>query len=111
MSGFSSIRRCPPYTAQDGARRPVIFDDDDPLCLDGERLILATGTHLQPGAVYVLRHDRNWKVQLVDDAGDGDGYFLVYLDNGRVRYYGRTSRERRYLGAVNYEWALSYERV
>lgn len=52
VSGLSMITRCAKTLAVDGARGGVNLDANDRLCLDGQRLILQSGTYGQPGAIY-----------------------------------------------------------
>ena len=39
LSGFSRVTRCPKNQAQDDAIAPIAYDDKDPLCIDGRRLV------------------------------------------------------------------------
>ena len=52
LSGLSVITRCPRTLAVDGIRGAVNMDSNDRLCLDGQRLILQTGTYGAEGATY-----------------------------------------------------------
>jgi hypothetical protein len=52
LSGLSVITRCAATLATDGVRGGVNLDANDKLCLDGQRLIVQSGTYGQPGAVY-----------------------------------------------------------
>jgi hypothetical protein len=40
LSGSGAVSRCPATPAQDGARRVILHDDKDKLCLNGQRLIV-----------------------------------------------------------------------
>jgi hypothetical protein len=42
LSGLSAITRCPMNLAQDGEIRGVSYDADDPVCLDGKRLVVVS---------------------------------------------------------------------
>ncbi len=53
VSGLSAITRCAANFATDGVRSTVNFDGNDKLCLDGQRLILQSGTYGQPNAIYI----------------------------------------------------------
>jgi hypothetical protein len=53
LSGLSVITRCAATQATDGVRGGVNLDANDKLCLDGQRLIVQSGTYGQPGAVYL----------------------------------------------------------
>ncbi|MDI3282659.1 RHS repeat-associated core domain-containing protein [Polyangium sp. 15x6] len=39
LSGFSRVTRCPKNQADDDAIAPIAYDDKDPLCIDGRRLV------------------------------------------------------------------------
>lgn len=52
LSAGSSISRCPSTIAQDGFTKGVTYDDSDRLCLDGQRLMLVSGTYWAPGSQY-----------------------------------------------------------
>ena len=53
VGGISKITRCPLTLAQDNEIRGVKFDWDDRYCLDGQRLILISGTtYGEDGAEY-----------------------------------------------------------
>ena len=43
------ITRCAQDYARDGRRRAIQFDNLDRLCLDGQRLVLYSGTYNQTG--------------------------------------------------------------
>jgi RHS repeat-associated protein len=110
IGGVSSIKRCAKNLADDGARSQVQFHPDDALCLDGERMVLQSGENLQPGAVYYLRHHRQWEIRVaVMGAGTANGHFRVRTDTGRILIYGQVERNRRYVGGTNYEWPLDRE--
>jgi hypothetical protein len=50
LNGLSSITRCPRTMPQDGVRGGVKYDANDRLCLDGQRLMLVSGTYGQANA-------------------------------------------------------------
>jgi FG-GAP-like repeat/Salmonella virulence plasmid 65kDa B protein/Insecticide toxin TcdB middle/N-terminal region len=53
VSGLSVITRCPATQATDGIRGGVNLDANDKLCMDGQRLMVQTGSYGQPGSTYV----------------------------------------------------------
>ncbi|WP_169915776.1 SpvB/TcaC N-terminal domain-containing protein [Shewanella psychrophila] len=53
LQGQSIISRCGSSKLVDGFNKPVKFNDNDHFCLDGQRLLLKTGTEGQPGSTYV----------------------------------------------------------
>ena len=85
VGGFSAIRWC--LTNQ--SRTEIEFSRADNLCLDGEPLVLAAGTHLNYGAEY--RTLRETYAKIVLRAGTpGTGWFEVRMADGSAREYGRT---------------------
>ena len=106
VEGLSMITRCAQDYARDGRRRAIQFDNLDRLCLDGQRLVLYSGTYNQTGSEYRTEYDRNLKiVQVGEDSLDGVANsptgFLVYLPDGTRQSYGLPSAgaPAGYLGA------------
>lgn len=96
LSGFSEIRRC--VTNQPSGAR-IELDGSDSLCLDGEPLVLisGSGTHLSDGALYRTLRDSFQLIQFHDESNRFDGevtWFSVHLPSGEVREYGRTRNSR-----------------
>lgn len=102
---FSTIHRCRPTHAQDGYADAVRLTDTDPLCLDGQRLILTDGQHLRPGAVYRTEVE-SWQLIRMTHTG-----FVATGRDGRERTFG--GGETSQLGAVEsargipFAWHLS----
>ena len=109
VGGFSAIRWC--LTNQ--TRTEIAFTRDDNLCLDGEPLVLAAGTHLNYGAEYRTLRDTYARIVLRRSDEPGVGWFEVRMADGSVREYGRTpdsnlvhadaSGSRTFLWSVNKE--------
>ena len=90
LQGLSQITRCRQDYARDGKRLPIQWNDDDRLCLDGQRLVLVNGTYNAAGAEYRTEHDRFMKiVQVGNDSGTlGPTGFVVYQPDGTRHSYG-----------------------
>ncbi|NVB39642.1 HNH endonuclease [Pseudenhygromyxa sp. WMMC2535] len=94
LSGASAIDRCPRTLADDGYFRGVHLDDEDALCLDGQRLRLVEGEHLQPGARYRPKRDDLSSVRAIAHAEDskqscaGGLGFEVRRSDGTIDLYG-----------------------
>lgn len=67
LSGLSTIMRCPKTLAVDGERGGVNLNSNDRLCLDGQRLILQSGTYGSPGAIYYTELFGGSRVVQVND--------------------------------------------
>lgn len=87
LSASSSISRCPRTTAQDGAPRAVMYDENDALCLDGQRLVLVSGTYGRGNAEYRTEIDSFVRVKQYRDIMDG-ACFTAEAKSGRIADYG-----------------------
>jgi RHS repeat-associated protein len=86
ISTVSSINRMATRKDIDGFVDGVDFDDNDKLALDGQRLILKTGTYWADGSTYVTEVQSNTKIEL---KGSGDAiYFIVTTPDGSRTWYG-----------------------
>ncbi len=89
LAGLGSIHRCPQTIEQDGAARAVKYDANDRLCLDGQRLVLASGTtYGASGAVYRTEVDDFARVTQIGALTGTTACFKVELKSGRIRSYG-----------------------
>nr|WP_255216854.1 SpvB/TcaC N-terminal domain-containing protein [Pseudenhygromyxa sp. WMMC2535] len=94
LSGASAIDRCPRTLADDGYFRGVQLDDEDALCLDGQRLRLVEGEHLQPGARYRPKRDDLSSVRAIaftegsKQSCHGGLGFEVRRSDGTIDLYG-----------------------
>jgi RHS repeat-associated protein len=92
LSGLSSLHRCPQTLEQDGQIRAVQLDANDRLCLDGQRLILASGSYGAVNATYGTELESFVRVtQLGGNLTAGNSYFKVERKSGEVAYYGATN--------------------
>ena len=104
LSGLSSIGRCPRTMAQDGVRGGVNYDNNDRYCLDGQRLVLVSGTYGAAGSEYRTEIDAQVKVvaygsQTGTPKGSGTTtnapqYFKVWTKSGQIIEYGNTADSR-----------------
>jgi RHS repeat-associated protein len=94
LTGLPQITRSPRTIADDKAEGPVLFDKNDPFVLDGERLILVSGTHGVDGAEYGTKRDSFTKIILhdVDSAPEGHilgpTWFEAFHKDGRISSFG-----------------------
>jgi RHS repeat-associated protein len=110
LTGLSRVTRCPRIMATDARVRGVRFDGDDRFCLDGQVLVLVSGTHGGDGAEYRTETDQFERVWSRGRLGSGPAWFEVRQPGGTTRYYG-VAPEARTLAAGTpgevREWALS----
>jgi RHS repeat-associated protein len=89
LSAGGSIHRCPQTLEQDGFVRAVRLDNQDRLCLDGQRLRAVESTYGAAGAVYATEIDSFARVrQLGGNLSSTSTYFEVRTKDGEVRTYG-----------------------
>ena len=100
LSCMSSIRFVGKDIYHDGVAKGINFSynddyplvlDDNPLALDGRRMILKTGTAGVTGAVYTLEGDPFTTINLLFDYNTGKPYFEVRTKDGMKYEYGKTS--------------------
>ncbi|EJL90059.1 virulence plasmid B protein, partial [Polaromonas sp. CF318] len=94
LSGLSAIGRCPRTMAVDGVRGGVNLDMNDRYCLDGQRLILVSGTYGVAGSEYRTELDGFSKIVASGTAGNGVASFTVQTKAGLTMEYGNTADSR-----------------
>ncbi|MBQ2435912.1 MAG: VCBS repeat-containing protein [Bacteroidaceae bacterium] len=103
LAGISSIQRAGKTLYHDSIVERIKFDYTDNLLLDGERLLLQSGTNLRPGAIYRTERESFNLVEMTDDKG-----FTVQSKTGDVSTYGDTYKSQL---TYNYDipqiWFLS----
>ncbi|MEO8671008.1 MAG: RHS repeat-associated core domain-containing protein [Tahibacter sp.] len=87
LEGLSQIARCGATPMRDGASRAIQWDATDNLCIDGEKLLLISGTAQTDGAVYATERESFRKVVGVGTPHRG---FRVNLPDGKIATYGIT---------------------
>jgi RHS repeat-associated protein len=89
LRATSSLTRCPRILDTDGFAKPVMFDGDDRLCLDGQRLVLANGStaYGTNGSEYRTEVEQFDKVTLSGAMSDPTSTFEVWHKSGRRSQY------------------------
>jgi len=90
LSGGSSIRRCVKTLAQDGAPAPITLTSSDALCLDGNRLLLVTGTYGTVPSTYRTEIDIGARITMGTTI-NGFSAFIVETRDGKTMTYGSTA--------------------
>ena len=94
IGGLSRITRCPRTMAQDGVRGAIRFDSNDRFCLDGQRLILVSGTYGQDGAEYRTELETFSKiVSYTSVPTRGPDWFKVWTKEGQIKEYGHGNND------------------
>jgi len=98
VSGISSISRIASSKYHDGVIDAIDFDNLDRFALDGQRLILKSGSYGGNGAVYETENYSNVKITSygVSTYGSnyGPAYFKVQYPDGSTAFYGETTNSR-----------------
>lgn len=105
VSGLSTITRIPSTKFHDGSVGGVRFDVNDRFALDGQRLLLKSGTYGSNGSEYQTENYSNIKIKAYGTSpygsSYGPSYFIVIYPDGTRAWYGNGGSSRGRL-----EWAL-----
>lgn len=103
LDGLSEITRCPTNLDRDNYVDGVNFNDSDKFCLNGQRLVLISGTYGQPSAEY--RTENESFVRVIANASS----FTVWRATGEIETYGGTadSRQQESTGTNTFAWKIS----
>jgi RHS repeat-associated protein len=86
INSVSYISRIATRQDIDGFKDGVDFDDNDKLALDGQRLLIKSGTYWADGSIYETEVQSNTKIEL---KGTGSAiYFIVTSPDGSRSWYG-----------------------
>ena len=92
LNGLTAIHRCAKNIVQDGIVGSINIDSNDRFCLDGERLVLISGSYGANGSTYKTEKD---SFSIVTAHGgnvtDGPAWFEVETKSGQIYEYGNTS--------------------
>jgi RHS repeat-associated protein len=97
LGGLSSITRCQRTFATDGYSQPVLGNDKDAFCLDGQRLVRLDSEYHR--FEYRTLPDSFTKVVGVqpDSLAPEPEYFVAYTKDGRIITYGQSASSRSLL--------------
>lgn len=89
LAGLSSISRTGKDRFRDDEIRSFENTNQDNISLDGNRLILLSGTHWSAGAVYGTETGNTIRVYLLQDQNDNNKLYFKAVDKvGNIKYYG-----------------------
>lgn len=89
LTGLSHIRHCT-KNQPDGTE--IQLDGTDALCMNGEPLVLISGTHMQPGAEYRTLRESFHKIVLQGTAFAP--WFEVHAPDGSIAEFGNSANSR-----------------
>jgi RHS repeat-associated protein len=108
LAGLSTITRCARTMAQDGVVGAVSGDANDRFCLDGQRLIAASGADGGNGTEYRTEIDGGLRVYSRGTCGAGPCSFDATDKHGNVQSFGATTDARLMMaGGTVGAWGLS----
>ena len=89
IGGLSAITRCPQSKAVDGVQKALTLTADDRFCMDGQRLILTSGTYGAAGSTYQTEINNFARVTALPNPNNTSLiYFKVDTKDGKVLEYG-----------------------
>ncbi len=91
LDGLPSITRCSRTTTEDGVHGGINYDSNDRFCLNGQRLMVISGTYGADGSEYRTEIDTFSKILAYGTAGNGPSYFKVWTKSGRILELGNTT--------------------
>ena len=86
INSISTISRIATRRDIDGFVDGVDFDDNDKLALDGQRLLIKTGTYWASGSTYETEYKSNTRIELKIEGTTT--YFIVTAPDGSRSWYG-----------------------
>ncbi|WP_299268143.1 SpvB/TcaC N-terminal domain-containing protein [uncultured Psychrosphaera sp.] len=106
LQGLSAITRCANSKLLDGYNKPVSYDITDHFCMDGQRLLLKSGTQGVSGSTYVTEIDSQQIISYSDNK-----FSVVGKDNS-LKVYGATKNAKLLLDIDGeskiHSWFISY---
>jgi RHS repeat-associated protein len=94
LNAASAITRAPADVYHDGLVDDIDFDSYDRFAMDGNRLVLNTGTYGAAGSVYFTESETFSRITAMSSTGNGPQWFRVETKNGSILEYGNTADSR-----------------
>lgn len=91
LSGLSSITRTSKDIYHDGEINPIEFNANDQFVMDGNRLVLNSGTHGANGATYKTEMENFSLITSNGNAGFAPSWFKVQTQSGIIYEYGNST--------------------
>ncbi|WKD50719.1 RHS repeat-associated core domain-containing protein [Microbulbifer spongiae] len=103
IGGFGAIRRC--VVGRPNADK-ILLSNSDSICLNGEPLVMVSGSKWSAGSKYRTQKDSFHLVTLKNE--NGRKWFEVQTPDGKVQEYGRTGDSRLKVGlSTHFGWTLN----
>lgn len=95
IGGLSVISRCRQTYESDGNNAPITLSTSDRFCLDGERLVVVSGTYGAVGAEYRTEIDQFARIRSFGGSSGDPDHFIVERKGGTTSTYGGTTDSRQ----------------
>ncbi len=106
--GADSVDRCAKIVAVDGQNSAPRLSGDDPLCWNGQRLVVVSGVYGSAGSEYRTEVNDFARVQLLGGGiGSASSYFKVTHKSGLVEVYATRDIYGGGKASVPFSWFLS----
>ncbi|HSX52566.1 MAG TPA: FG-GAP-like repeat-containing protein [Cellvibrio sp.] len=114
LSAYGAISRCRQTEGVDGVAKAITWTSEDRFCLNGDRLLLASGTYGAAGSTYKTEIDSFARITAVGGTTGHPDSFTVEYKDGTIETYGNTTdsaNSKNQLSSSNsntvLDWALS----
>jgi len=109
LDGLSVISRCATILSREGYINGANFNNDDKFCLNGQPLLVLSGSYGGSGAEYRTENESFTKIVSYGTSGKGPQYFKVWKKSGEIEYFGNTidSRLERQSDASIHSWYVN----
>jgi len=101
LGGLSAITRCRQTLVQDGASTAINWSSQDRFCIDGQRLMLVSGTYGAANSTYKTELDNFTLITAKGGSTGHPAYFLIEAKDGSTSVYGYTTDAKATGGATN----------
>ena len=88
LAGVSAISRCRQTLLQDGVTKPIQWNSEDRFCLNGQRLMLVSGSYGTSGSTYKTEIDSYAIITAMGGTAGNPDYFIVEAKDGSKTYFG-----------------------
>lgn len=102
ISGISVISRIPATIFHDGFVGSINYNADDRFAMDGQRLLLKSGTYGADGTEYQTENYSNIRIFSRGGTTTGPDYFEVLFPDGSKAYYGIGSAKTASSYSISY---------
>ncbi|HWV16534.1 MAG TPA: SpvB/TcaC N-terminal domain-containing protein [Cellvibrio sp.] len=107
LGGLGEITRCRQTLSQDGAARPISWTTEDRFCLDGQRLMLVSGTYGAAGSTYKKEIDTFVTVTAKGGVNGNPDSFEALAKDGSLTIYGGDISARAITAKGTLSWSIS----